>query len=153
MSPSPLPDLVLHFFSLSSFPAVRRSLALVWNWPAFKSSLPSCLLCGLKKIIKLALSLSVLSKKIQRTLALQGCMEIEKMWNTWQTLVLKVRVSQPQHFWYFGQKICCGDCPVHFRMFMSILDLCKPDASGTHSLLDRDLQFTCLHLCLPLSGK
>lgn len=34
---------------------------------------------------------------------------------------------------------------------MSILDLCKPDASGTHSLLDWDLQFTCLYLCLPLS--
>ena len=50
----PLLDLVLHFFSLGSFPTVRRSLALVWNWPAFKSSLSSCLLCGLKKIIKLA---------------------------------------------------------------------------------------------------
>ena len=34
---------------------------------------------------------------------------------------------------------------------MSILDLCKLDASGTHSLLDWDLQFTCLSLCLPLS--
>lgn len=50
----PLSQTSFSIYSLGSFPAVRRSLSLVWNWPAFKSSLPSCLQCGLKKIIKLA---------------------------------------------------------------------------------------------------
>ena len=94
-----LPPLSQTSFSISSLSAPFPQLGGACHWceTGLDSNPASPVVCYVawRKLSNLPKTQCPQQENAERTLALQGFMEIEKMWNTWQTLVLKVRVSQP----------------------------------------------------------